>query len=121
MWSSKPFLRAKHLATTVQFSLYLNLLNLKLPPFPDTYGYRMLLTLIFYAKNVTLLIGTLFTMMTSTNGSNISQQQYSTSANVSHEPKWITNEIKRLIRKRKRLYRKATQSFRHAEIQKATK
>jgi len=83
MWSSKPFLRAKHLATTVQFSLYLNLLNLKLPPFPDTYGYRMLLTLIFYAKNVTLLIGTLFTMMTSTNGSNISQQQYSTSANVS--------------------------------------
>ena len=27
-----------------------------------------------------------------------------------HEPKWITHEIKRLIRKRKRLYRKATQS-----------
>ena len=52
MWSSKPFLRAKHLATTVQFSLYLNLLNLKLPPFSDTYGYRMLLTLIFYAKDV---------------------------------------------------------------------
>ena len=34
-----------------------------------------------------------------------------------HEPKWITNEIKRLIRKRKRLYRKATQSNNHSDMQ----
>ena len=98
---------------------------------PDTYGYTMLLTLIFYAKHVNYFdwnfiydddINKWVENVTATI-LNLCKR-FIPNHNVTikpHGPKWITNEIKRLIRKRKRVYRKATQSNNHSDMQKFKK